>query len=197
MDENQRSLKSLTSTADLLRRAREGDAAALDDLFARHLGPLRRWARGRLPRWTRDLRDTEDLVQETLTQTLRRIDAFEPRHDGALQAYLRQALMNRVRDEVRRVNRHPAAAAIETADEYADGAASPLEEAIGHEAVARYEAAMERLRPEERELIIARVEMQQGYQEIAAAQGKSSADAARMAVTRALVRLAQEMDVER
>jgi len=196
MDETRHSLQSLTSTANLLRRAREGDAAALDDLFARHLGPLRKWARGRLPRWTRDLRDTEDLVQETLAQTLRRIDAFEPRHDGALQAYLRQALMNRVRDEVRRVNRHPVTA-LETAHEYADGAASPLEEAIGQEAIARYEAAMERLRPEEREVIIARVEMQQSYQEIAVAQGKSSADAARMAVTRALVRLAQEMDLER
>ena len=93
----------LSATADLLRRARAGDAGALDDLFRRHLPPLRRWARGRLPRWTRDLRDTEDVVQETLLQTLKRIDVFEPRHEGALQAYLRQALINRVRDEVRRL----------------------------------------------------------------------------------------------
>jgi RNA polymerase sigma-70 factor (ECF subfamily) len=59
----------------------------------------------------------------------------------------------------------------------------------------RYEAALQRLRPEERELIIARVEMQQSYQQIAGAHGKSSPDAARMAVSRALVRLAEEMDV--
>ena len=52
------------------------------------------------------------------------------------------------------------------------------------------------LRPEEREVIIARVEMQQSYAQIAAAHGKASPDAARMAVTRALVRLAEEMDVE-
>ena len=64
-------MTDLASTSDLLRRAREGDSQALDDLIRRHQGPLRRWARGRLPRWTRDLRDTEDLVQETLTQTLR------------------------------------------------------------------------------------------------------------------------------
>jgi hypothetical protein len=80
----------LASTTDLLRRAREGDAQAVDDLFRRHLGPLRRWARGRLPRWTRDLRDTEDLVQETLAQTLKHIHAFEPRHDGALQLMRRR-----------------------------------------------------------------------------------------------------------
>src|SRR5512145_2903188 len=90
----------LSSTTDLLRRAQLGDSEALNELFRRHLGPLRRWARGRLPRWTRDLRDTEDLVQDTLAQTLKHVQDFEPRHDGALQAYLRQALVNRVRDEV-------------------------------------------------------------------------------------------------
>jgi RNA polymerase sigma-70 factor (ECF subfamily) len=168
----------------------------LDDLIRRHQAPLRRWARGRLPRWTRDLRDTEDLVQETLTQTLRHIKDFEPRHDGALQAYLRQALINRVRDEVRRVSRHPAPTGLEDEAEQEAASASPLDEAIGQEAVARYEAALQRLRPEEREVIIARVEMQQSYGQIAAAHGKASADAARMAVTRALVRLAEEMDVE-
>jgi RNA polymerase sigma-70 factor, ECF subfamily len=187
---------SPSSTADLLSRARAGDAEALNDLFRRHLPPLRRWARGRLPRWTRDLRDTEDLVQETLAHTLRRIDQFEPRHEGALQAYLRQAVVNRVRDEVRRLNRHPAAAGLEDSDHFADPSASPLEEAIGKEALERYEAAMQRLKPEEREIVLARVEMQQSYQQIAAAHGKSSPDAARMAVTRALVRLAEEMDVE-
>jgi RNA polymerase sigma-70 factor (ECF subfamily) len=179
-----------------LRRAQLGDHEALNELFRRHLGPLRRWARGRLPRWTRDLRDTEDLVQDTLAQTLRHVQDFEPRHEGALQAYLRQALVNRVRDEVRRAHRRPAAAGIEDGEGFVDRATSPLDEAIGHEAVERYEAALERLRPEERELIIARVEMQQSYQQIAATHGKPSADAARMAVTRALLRLAEEMDVE-
>lgn len=196
MDEPVPPPSGVSSTADLLRRARAGDAEALNDLFRRHLPPLRRWARGRLPRWTRDLRDTEDLVQETLAQTLRRIDVFEPRHEGALQAYLRQALINRVRDEVRRLNRYPPAATLEESDRFADPAASPLEEAIGKEALERYEAAMGRLKPEERDIIIARVEMQQSYQQIAATHGKSSPDAARMAVTRALVRLAEEMDVE-
>jgi RNA polymerase sigma factor (sigma-70 family) len=195
MDESERP-PSLTSTLDLLGRARAGDQDALNELFKRNHAPLRRWARGRLPRWTRDLRDTEDLVQETLAQTLKHIDSFEYRHEGALQAYMRQALINRVRDEVRRVNRYPAVGGLEDADQHAVQAASPLEEAIGTQALERYEAALGRLRDEERELIQARVEMQQSYQEIATAHGKSSADAARMAVTRALVRLAEEMDIE-
>ena len=182
----------VATTADLLQRARLGDADALNELFARYLPSLRRWARGRLPRWTRDMRDTDDVVQETLVQTLKHIGDFQPRHEGALQAYLRQALVNRVRDEVRRVSRHGMTSEIQ--DEHAADAASPLEEAIGQEALSRYEAALARLRAEEREVIIARVELGQSYQQIAAGHHKASADAARMAVSRALVRLAEEMD---
>jgi RNA polymerase sigma factor (sigma-70 family) len=184
----------LASTADLLHRAQHGDATAVNELFGRYLPSLRRWARGRLPRWSRDLRDTDDIVQETLVQTLRRLDNFELRHEGALQAYLRQALINRVRDEVRRVTRRPLAAELD--ERHADTGASPLEEAIGSQAAQRYEAALQRLRPEDREMIVARVEMGNGYEQIAATHGKPSADAARMAVARALVRLAEEMDRE-
>ena len=74
--------------------------------MARHLGPLRRWVSGRLPRWARDLSDTDDIVQDTLLRTFTRIENFEVRGAGALQAYMRQAVMNRVRDELRRKVAH-------------------------------------------------------------------------------------------
>jgi RNA polymerase sigma-70 factor (ECF subfamily) len=121
-----------------------------------------------------------------------RIQTFESRHEGALQAFLRQAVLNRIRDEIRRTARSPQIA--ELSDDQSDQQASPLDEAIGSEAVARYEAALARLRPEEREAIVARVEMDRSYDEIAQAMAKPSADAARMTVSRALVRLAEEMD---
>jgi RNA polymerase sigma-70 factor (ECF subfamily) len=120
-----------------------------------------------------------------------RIEQFEVRHEGALQAYLRQAVMNRIRDEIRRSGRAPASQEL---DENAPSAgASPLDEAIGSEAVARYEAALARLRPEEREAIVVRIEMDGTYENVAQALGKRSPDAARMAVSRALLRLAEEM----
>src|SRR5205809_5291132 len=95
------------SSLDLLERARAGDQSALNTLMARHLPRLQRWAKGRLPRWARDVADTQDLVQETLLQTFNRIEMFEPAREGALQAYLRQAVMNRIRDEIRRKARRP------------------------------------------------------------------------------------------
>jgi RNA polymerase sigma-70 factor (ECF subfamily) len=183
--------RDLDSTFQLIDRARQGDQEALERLFTRHLGPLQRWARGRLPKWARDLADTDDLVQDTLLRTFRRIEDFEPRRVGALQAYLRQAVLNRLRDELRRRGRRPEATDLDGLA--ADGSQSPLEEVIGREAVDRYERALDRLRPEEREAIIARVEMDYTYDELAQALGKPTPEAARKAAQRALVRLAEEM----
>ncbi len=180
---------------DLLERARAGDRSALEALLARYLPRLQRWASGRLPRWARDLADTEDLVQDALLQTLKRLDAFEPRYEGALQAYLRQGILNRIRDEFRRAGRRLPSETL--SDHLPTAAASPLEEAVGAEALTRYETALTQLRPEDREAIIARVEMGCSNEEIATAMGKPSANAARMAVERALVRLAERMRPDR
>jgi RNA polymerase sigma-70 factor (ECF subfamily) len=180
------------STFHLIERARAGDQEALERLFARHLKPLQRWARGRLPQWARDLADTDDLVQDTLVQTFKRIEDFEPRGVGALQAYLRQAVLNRIRNELRRKGRQPHATDLDGIE--VESAESPLEQAIGSEAVERYEQALQRLTVEEREAIIARVEMGYSYEELAETLGKPTSEAARKAAHRALVRLAQEMD---
>jgi RNA polymerase sigma factor (sigma-70 family) len=181
----------LESTFHLLERARAGDQEALERLFARHLKPLQRWARGRLPKWARDLADTDDLVQDTLAQTFKRIEGFEPRRVGSLQAYLRQAVLNRIRNELRRKGRQPHATDLDGLE--VESVESPLEQAIGREAVERYEGALQRLKAEEREAIIARVEMGYSFEELAEALGKPTPDAARKTARRALVRLAEEM----
>lgn len=178
-------------TSRLLERARNGDAEAREALFARYLEPLRRWASGRLPRWARDARDTQDLVQETLLRTVRCLDQFEYRREGALHAYLRQALMNSIRYELRRFDRRGPQAAIDSGVQ--GDAPSPLEVAIGREDTARYESALVRLKPQDREAIILRVEMGYSYERLAVALGKPSAEAARKAARRAVLRLAEEM----
>jgi RNA polymerase sigma-70 factor (ECF subfamily) len=183
----------LDTTLELLARVRQGDREALDRLFVRCLPPLRRWARGRLPAAARGVLDTQDLVQETILHSLRRLDAFESRHEGALQAYLRQAVLNRIRDEARRFVRRPPAAVL--SESLPEEAASPLDIAIGRQGVERYERALQRLRPADREAIIGRLELQHDYRDLAVILGKPNANAARVAVTRALARLMEELDV--
>lgn len=185
---------TLDSTLDLLNRARNGDAGAMDEIFKRSLPPLRRWAHGRLPLGARGAIDTQDLVQDALLSSLRQLDRFEVRHEGAFQAYLRQAVLNRIRDEARRVVRRPTP--VELEDRHPSHGASPLDIVIGRQGVARYEAALQQLKPTDREAIIGRLELQYDYDELAAMLGKTNANAARVAVTRALARLVELLDHE-
>jgi RNA polymerase sigma-70 factor (ECF subfamily) len=184
---------SSESSLVLLERARGGDARALDELLERYLPRLRRWARGRLPRAARDLLDTEDVVQETLVKAVRNLDNLVVRDDGALQAYLCQALRNRLADAYRRTH----ARAVDTAikSDLPGAGPSPLEQAIGQQALDRYEDGLSRLTPTDREAIILRVELCYGYDEIARLLGKSNAASARVAVSRALARLSRTMHV--
>jgi RNA polymerase sigma-70 factor (ECF subfamily) len=184
----------MESSTNLLARARKGDRDALDRLCHRHRPELKRWARGRLPRWAREGVDTDDLVQDVLMHTVNRIEEFEPEHDGALQAYLRQALQNRLRDEIRRHRRRPARESLDT--DAPDDEPSPLEQAVGTQNLERYDAALASLRLPDRELIVLRVEMGRSYEEIAQALDKPSPNAARMAVMRALMRLAEVLSHE-
>lgn len=179
------------SSLQLLERAKAGDEQARDELIARYLPRLRRWASGRMPEWVRDGLDTQDVVQEAVINTFRRIEGFEPRSEGALQAYLRQGVLNRIRDQHRRAVRRPVPGALDSQAE--DQSPSPLDLAIGRQAVERYEAALSRLREDDRAAVIARVEMGASNEEIARMLGKRTANAARMTVERALVKLAREM----
>jgi RNA polymerase sigma factor (sigma-70 family) len=174
-------------TIELVVKAREGDRMAVEALLQRCLPQLKRWAHGRLPAAARGSLDTGDLVQETVLHVLRRLDHFEPRHVGAMQAYLRQSVINRIRDEVRKIGRQ--APPSELPEDLASDLTSPLEFAVKSEAYERYRTALEDLSPRDREMIVARIEVQWSLAEIASRFGMRTSDAARMAVGRALKKL--------
>jgi RNA polymerase sigma-70 factor (ECF subfamily) len=179
------------STATLLSLVKNGDEWAMNRLLEHCLPALRRWAHGRLPSYARDVLETADLVQETVIAALRNLPRFEAHRAGALQAYLRQALANRITDVIRYRQRRPTST--DLPEDLPQDGVSPLDQMIGAENTARFEAALQRLREDEREAIIARLELQYSYAELATVLDKPSPDAARVAVKRALHRLAQEM----
>jgi RNA polymerase sigma-70 factor (ECF subfamily) len=178
-------------TIELVLSARGGDRMALEALLERCLPPLKRWAHGRLPAYVRGSLDTGDLVQEAAMHVLARLDKFEPRHVGAMQAYLRLSVINRIRDEIRRVGRRPEM--VELTSEPPGNDTSPVEAVIREEAYERYRGALGKLRSRDREMVVARVEVQWSIQEIAHRFGMVSLDAARVAVSRALKRLTAQL----
>lgn len=180
----------MDSTLELVRRAQGGDSTALNRVLRRYLPRLHRWATGRLPHHSRGLLDTDDLVQDALVGAVRRFYQLDAKHGASFQSYLRQAVLNRIRDETRRPLR---AVEPEKLEELATDAASPLERTVSADVLSRYERALEQLSDADREAVIGRVEFDLSYAELATELGKPSPDAARMAVVRALAKLAQGM----
>jgi RNA polymerase sigma-70 factor (ECF subfamily) len=179
------------SSIDLIRLAQAGDAEAMNRLFSRHLPELRRWARGRLPASARDMSDTHDLVQEAMKRTVLNFNRFEYRGEGALRAYLHAAVVNLVHDHVRRVGRRPIQT--ELADDLSADDESPLDRAILGQTFERFESAIAQLDPIDQHAVRARLELGCSYAEIATLTGRPTADAARVAVARAVKKVAQIM----
>ena len=180
--------KAGDSTEDLVIRAKVGDRSAENEIVRRNLPRLRRFAHGRLPSRLRHGYDTEDIVQDSLLNTLQRIASFDTTRPGGLQAYLRVAIQNRVRDECRR--RVPIASSEELA-EVIDKGPSPFDRAWEKEIAERQQAALEHLRPADRALLVAWIDMGYDYKQLARLFGKPTPNAARVAVHRALRRVVE------
>jgi len=185
---------TVESTVALIRRIRAGEAGARERLLRRFLPLLQRWAHGRLPRHVRDMQETDDLVQVTLVKALGQLDHFESAGPGAFLAYLRQALLNQVRDEIRRHARRPEHSEMDV--EISDPDAPALiEQIVGAERVRAYEQALATLPKRQQGLIVMRVEFGMSYPEIAA-EVDSTPDAVRVMVARAIVQLSKLLGSE-
>lgn len=179
------------TSLSLLARAQQGDAVALEALMGRYLARLQRWASGRIPAAARTLLDTDDVVQDALLNTLRRLHDFRPRHDGALMAYLREAVANRIRMELRKAQL-PSAGEIDL-DALISHRPSPLEHVVTREALERYERALAGLAEDDRVAIVGRFELGFAFDALARALNRPSAEAARKLTERALRKLLAAM----
>ena len=175
-------------SVDLLRKAQAGDEQARNDLLARYLPRLERWASRRLPLSVRTMLDTGDIVQEAIIGALRHLNNLEVRTEKTLEVYLKRAITNRIIDIYRRPRRNRE----EVNEELPADGPSALDLVIGREALERYEHALETLSEQDSQIIVMHTEVGMDHNDIAEELGKSP-DAARMALGRALKRLAVAM----
>jgi RNA polymerase sigma-70 factor (ECF subfamily) len=178
---------SRESSLTLLERARAGDDGAMDALLTRYRPRLVRWARHRLRPVSRDLADTDDLVQNTLIKLVRNLEGFHCEGPAGFQQYLRLSIANAIRDEVKKSARRPLWEPVERS--LASALPSPLRQMEVQEHLERYETALAQLSPDEQGAIIARFELGFTHDELAAALGKGTPDAARKLCCKAIARL--------
>ena len=98
----------MTNTIELLERFKRGDEEAVSLLVERSIPPLKRWARGPPAAvGTQSGGDTGSRAERGSSRAST-LKTFEAKHPGALQAYLRQAVNNHIRDEIQESESTPA-----------------------------------------------------------------------------------------
>ena len=178
---------------ELVRRACAGDTEAENEVCRRYLPRLQKWARGRLPAGARPAMETGDVVQEVLIRAIRTFPAFELRHEHSFPAYLRTILANRLLDLARVDARRPPPRPLEGILEPPAHEPSPFDLAVETERRTLFDAALKNLNAIDQELIFLRTELGCAYDEMVEIVGRSNANALRVAVRRAILRLGEEM----
>ncbi len=83
----------------LLRRARQGEAGALDDLLARVATKLLPLIRLRMGRGLRGRMESRDILQSVLLKSYQRMDQFEQSDTRSLMAWVARIAENEIRDQ--------------------------------------------------------------------------------------------------
>lgn len=188
-----------TQTQILVQKAQGGDASAANELFAAFRAPLERYLHAQLPWVVRSIQDTQDAVQEVLLRMHRSLAQYQYKGAGSFWGYLRTIARHYVAETVRERKRWGGA---QGAPEQAATPDLPAKQpsahdtAVSRERFAKYERALDRVSPRTRMAFLMKFELKMEYEAIARDCGFKSADAARMAVTRAVRQMAKEMGEE-
>ena len=91
--------------------------------------------------YARGALDTDDLVQQAAYRTLKRACTSSSHATHSLQAYLREAVVNRIRDAQRRTRhglKDKPAVDVAVEERFDENSPSPLEQVLRQETVDRY-----------------------------------------------------------
>ncbi len=192
-------------TDQLLQRAAAGEQAATQELLTRYRPRLRRMVVVHQDQRISATVDPSDVVQETLTEAFQRLPEYIREHPVSFYPWLRQIAWQRLvklhRDHITRARRSvereddvplPHASALELADKLASSRTEPGQRLVRQELRDRVRAALDRLRPQDRTLLVMRYLEHMTLTEITEAQ-EITASAAKMRHARALQRLEQSL----
>jgi RNA polymerase sigma-70 factor (ECF subfamily) len=189
----------------LLRRARDGDVAARDELFAKCRNYVGLVARAQVESWMQAKVDASDLVQQTLLEAHRGFTKFEGNTEGEWLAWLKQILAHNAQDFVRRYRtdkRHAAReVALQTPADGAsgsyfrdppDGGQTASQILLQQEREIELADAIAQLSPDHHEVIMLRNLQRLPFDEVARRMGRSR-PAVQMLWMRALHKLEELM----
>lgn len=190
-----------SASQETVHAAQRGDGEALEALMARHIGALRAYVRARASPEFRAHESCSDVVQSACRQALEHLGEFEWRGEESFRRWLFALTANKLLNRVnyhraeRRDRRREAPDPAALLEAYSS-VMTPSQDAIGREFTAQFEAAMDQLPENYREvLLLARV-VQLSHTAIAEQLGISE-ELVRTRLLRARVRLAGLLDLGR
>ena len=197
------------AVTELIRRCRNGETDARDQLFAHYQHYLYVLAQTQLGKRLRAKCAPSDIVQQTLLEAHRDFAGFQGQHESELLAWLRRILAHNLFNEARRYGALQRDAGREVSlDQVRAGVdhsslllqrclacsgPSPSEIAQEHESAAHLADALSRLPEDYQTVLLLRVFEELPAEEVAQRMGRS-AGAVRMLQMRALTSLRQEME---
>lgn len=192
--------------SELIRRAREGDDEARDQLFETCRSYLGFVARSQVETWLRVKVDASDLVQETMLEAHRDFERFAGGSQQEWLGWLRKILTHNAADFVRHYRgtaKRQARREVRFADpadtmahgppEPAAEGISPSQEFLLHDDQLRMAAALEQLTPDHQEVIILRNLQRLPFNEVAERMNRTR-PAVQMLWMRAIKKLQEEME---
>lgn len=149
---------------NLLPKIATGDPGAVEDFLKRHTGMV--WGLAR--RFCRNAEDAEDATQEIFVDVWRSAARYDA-NVGSEVTFLMTIARRRLIDRARRLGRRISADLLE--DPTTIPSPQAADEVELHDEVARAQEALEKLRPEQREVLDLALGQGQTHQEIAASIG--------------------------
>jgi len=178
---------SLQEEAALVERARKMDDEAWQIIFEQHYPRLYAYLYYRVG--NADV--AEDLCGEVFERAVKHIRRFKPR-DGGLGGWLTRIAQNLARDYFRR-NRGKAPDPLELNESWIADGADPASHLLGQEATEYLRTALQRLTPEQRDVILLRFIAQMRTPEVASMMNKTTG-AVKALQHRALASLRRELE---
>jgi len=194
-------------TQRLVRLAKNGDESALGDLFKVHGERVRRRVRMQMGPKIRSRLETMDVVQNVFVSALRSLDDFTYQKEGDFLRWLTTIAKNRIRDSLREEDAEKRGGKIkkvplnnnsttqsDAIENYGPSyTTTPSLIMSRREDLNKLEKAIDKLKPEYREVIILTKIEELSYKEVAEKLGKT-ADTVRMLISRAIIALSQSFE---
>jgi len=194
MDELPSAPDEATSLA-LVGRIQRGESTAWEELYRRYHDQLLLTVRMRLSSNLRAVLQSEDVFQSVALEAFSALDRFEYRGRGSLERYLKQMVLNKIRDRARTFAAEKRGGGRAPAEVDVDALAGAEPERVGYyqaEVYERLERAIQNLPDDMREVLLLRRIEGLTSREVAERLGKSDA-AVRQIAARAMARLTTSM----